>query len=223
MAEGFRAEYLKMLESGKLYERDLLKIILGNANGGKDMSATADALLARFPGIMAIIEADYREITAVDGVTDSVACYLKSLDRAYKICNSEELQIGSTAQCFEVIERRFRGKDSECVELYFVNKSGTVTDIKHYSTDNADKVEISANLLLSEISSSRAYGLYFAHNHVNCPATPSEDDDRVTMKIISACKMCGIKFFDHCIISSTGDKFSYLKSGKMTELENRIN
>ena len=221
MADSFRAEYIKMLDGDKLYERDLLKIILGNAYGGKDMTAVADALLARFPGIRAIIEADYKEIIAVDGVNNAIACYLKSLNLADRFCNKEELRITCTEQCFEVVSRRFSGKDNENVEMYFVNKSGKVIEIKQYTTDNADRVDVSANRLLAEISSSKAYGIYFAHNHVNCPATPSAADDAVTLKLIGACNMCKVRFFDHCIISSTGDRFSYLESGKLAELLNK--
>lgn len=211
-----------MLDSEKLYERDLLKIILGNACGGKDLTAVADALLARFPGVRAIIEADYDELIAVDGVTDTIACHFKTLNLAEEFCNKEEPVITCTEQCFEVITRRFRGKDNESVEMYCVNKSGKVTQIKHYTTDNADRVDVSASPLLAEISSSKAYGIYFAHNHVNCPATPSRADDEVTKKLISACKMCGVKFFDHCIISSTSDRFSYAQSGKLARLEGKL-
>ncbi|MDE7076631.1 MAG: hypothetical protein K2O62_04850, partial [Clostridia bacterium] len=39
--------------------------------------------------------------------------------------------------------------------------------------------------------------------------------DNATEKVVKACAICGIKFFDHCIISSTGDKFSYRLSGKI--------
>lgn len=216
MAHSFRKQFMEKLEGGgRLYEADLLNILLSNAFGGRDTSAVADALLCRFPGVKAIIEAEPEELIAVDGVSPTVVTYLKSLDRAYKLCHTEEIYMRDTAQCFGVIAERFRGRDNESVEIYLVNKSGKVTDIKQYTTKNADRVDVSANEILSVISSSGAYGLYFAHNHVNCPATPSVADDKVTEKIKKACAMCGIKFFDHCIISSTGDKFSYRLSGKI--------
>ena len=219
MADGFRKQFIEKLEGGgRLYETDLLNILLSNAYGGKDMSAVAEALLSRFPGVKAVIEAEPKELLAVEGVSQTVVTYLKTLDRAYNLCHKEEVYIKDTEQCFQVVEERFRGRDSECVEIYFVNKSGRVTDISHYTTKNADRVDISANEILSVISTSDAYGLYFAHNHVNSPATPSGADDNATAKVVRACAMCGIKFFDHCIISSTGDRFSYRMSGRLDRL-----
>ncbi|MDE7380086.1 MAG: hypothetical protein K2N14_03440 [Clostridia bacterium] len=216
MANGYRKNYLKKLkDGGSLYEADLLAIILGNAFGGKDMSVEARALLTRFPGIRAILEADISEITAVDGISDSVAAYLKTLGLAVKFNQKSNIEIKNTQQCIQFASSRLTGKDNEYVEMYFVNRSGKITDIRSFTSDNADKVDIAANRVLAIISSAQAYGLYFVHNHVNASAKPSANDDIVTDKIRSACAMCGVKFFDHCIVSSTGDKFSYAESGRM--------
>lgn len=219
MANGYRQQYLQRLASGeRLSERELLNIILSNAYGGKDFSAVTDALLSRFPSVQSIIDADYAEIMSVAGVTETVALYLKTLKRADELINHGKLSIGSTERCFEVAAQRFRGKVNEGVEVYLLNKSGRVTDVKYYTSGRPDKVEITAGELLSAISSSGAYGLYIAHNHVNCAATPSADDDSVTRKLIVACEMCNIIFFDHCIVSSNGDRFSYRQSGRLDML-----
>ena len=214
MAQGYRQEYLERLQSGEvLSESELLNIILGNAYGGRDMSAIASALLERFPSVSAILDADYDEIITVEGVPESVAAYLKSIDRARKLFEKDELYIKSTAQCFEVAAKRFRGEKNENMELYFVNRSGKVTAVKSYTSALPDKVEVSSGTLLSGISLSNAYGLYLAHNHINSRANPSKSDNDVTAKLIEACQMCKIIFFDHCIVSSNGDRFSYKESG----------
>ena len=223
MANGYRREFLKRLTTGeKPDEHELLNIILSNAYGGKDFSAVTDALLSRFPSVRSVIDADYGEIMSVKGVTDTVAAYLKSLKRVDELMNHGELYIDSTDRCFAVAAERFRGKVNECVELYLLNKSGKVTDIKFYTSGRPDKVEITSGEILSAISTSGAYGMYFAHNHVNCAAAPSADDDVVTRKLIAACNMCNIVFFDHCIVSSNGDKFSYSLSGRMESLRREI-
>ena len=223
MAQGYRREFLERLSSGEeLSESELLNIILSNAYGGKDMSAVAAALLERFPGVSAILDAGYDEIKTVEGVSESVAAYLKSLDRARKLFKSGDVYVTSTKQCFEVAAERFRGKENENVELYFVNKSGKVTKIKTYTSELPDKVEVSSGVILLEISLSGAYGLYVAHNHINSRANPSKSDNDVTIKLLSACDMCKITFFDHCIVSSNGERFSYAESGMLEKLKYQI-
>lgn len=221
MAQGYRRQYLERLQSGeKLEESELLNIILGNAYGGRDMSVIADALLERFPSISAILKADFAELTSVRGVTESVAAYLKSLALTKNFNKSDELQIDGTEKCFCVAAERFRGKKYECVEIYFVNKSGKVTDIKSYTSELPAKVEVAAGELLLDISSSNAHGLYVAHNHINSSAKPSKDDNDVTARIISACEICKIIFYDHCVVSSNGERFSYKESGMLETLKN---
>ena len=223
MASGYRREFLQRLASGEeLDEHELLNIILSNAYGGKDFSAVTDALLSRFPSVRAIIDASYAELISVKGVTETVASYLKSLKRADEFMNHGELYIDSTEKCFAVAAERFRGKVNENAEVYLLNKSGKVTGIKFYTSGRPDKVEMTSGEILSAISMSGAYGLYFAHNHLNCAATPSPDDDEVTRKLIKACDMCKIVFYDHCIVSSNGDKFSYVQSGRLESLRREI-
>lgn len=223
MAQGYRREYLDRLESGEiLSESELLNIILGNAYGGRDMSAVSAALLERFPSVSSVLEAGFAEIMTVGGVSENVAAYLKSLDRARKLFKCNELFIADTAQCFEVAAKRFHGAENENMELYFVNKSGKVTGIRTYTSALPDKVEVSAGALLLEISSSDAYGLYIAHNHINSSANPSKSDNDVTAKLLAACEMCKMNFFDHCIISSNGDRFSYSESGMLELLKGTV-
>lgn len=220
MEQGYRRQFLERLQSGdRLEESEILNIILSNAYGGRDMSAVANALLERFPSVSALIKADYAEITAVSGVSESVATYLKTLDLARKTFSRGDLYISGTAQCFGVAAERIGGKASEVVEVYFVNKSGKVTEIKTHTSGLPDRVEVAAGALLQEISSSDAYGLYVAHNHINVSANPSSDDDRVTARIIKACEICKIVFFDHCIVSSNGETFSYRESGRIGTLK----
>lgn len=212
----------KLDGDGRLYERDILNILLSNAYGGKDMSAVTDALLARFPSVHSIISADTRELTAVEGISEAVALYLKALGRVVEECDKKEAYIKSTEDCIKYISSRFYGKDNESVEIYFVNKSGKVTDIESYTSYNADRVDISSAELMALISSTKAHGIYFAHNHVNTSATPSRNDDFVTERVAAACRISGLELFDHCIISSTGDSFSYQQSGKLEVIKNGL-
>ena len=222
MAKNYRREFLEKLNGGVLYERDILNILLSNAYGGRDMSAVTDALLARFPSVRSIISADWRELTAVEGVTETVALYLRTLGLTAEAREKRDFYITSTQDCMELISSRFCGKDNESVEVYFVNKSGKVTDIKSFTSGNANRVEVSSAELMALLSSAKAYGIYFAHNHVNTSANPSHNDDFVTERVAEACKIIGLELFDHCIISSTGDTFSYSQSGKLEAIKSGL-
>lgn len=59
-----------------------------------------------------------------------------------------------------------------------------------------------------------AISIAVAHNHPGCAsAQPSEEDIRVTKSLSEACKLVGIKFTDHIIISGNGGWYSFRESG----------
>ena len=220
MPERYREEYLKKLNgNGRLYEADILKIMLGNAFGGKDMSNVADALLARFPSVKSVLEADEKEILAVEGANRQIVAYLKAVNLIYKFSDKKELYVKNAEQCFETAASRFLNRDNEFMEIYFVTKTGKVADIKTFTSLRVNRVEVAASDVYAAILSSDAHGIYLVHNHVNSPAAPSSDDDLVTARIYEACAMCRVVFHDHCILSTTGDRFSYVQSGRLEDIK----
>lgn len=218
--KNYRREMIDKLEGeGRIYEEELLNMLLSNAYGGKDFTALSKALLARFPGVRAIIEASFEEIMTVEGVTESIATYFKTLELLQRTEDRREVYIKNTEQAFVLAERRLGGKDSEYAELYFVNARGLVVEVKSFTSHKANRVDVEASKLLATVSVPKSQSLYFVHNHINCHALPSSNDDAATQRIMLACNLNGVKFIDHIIVSAFGDRFSYLQSGRLDEIK----
>lgn len=216
MNEQFRQDLIKRLDGGAPLKQDeLLEILLENAYGGRDMSGLSKKLMDVFPGVRALLTADYEEIVAA-GAPATVACYLKTLERNITV-DGELAFIRNTEECFALVDERLKSKDVEYAELYLLNKSYKLTEVLTYTSDFADRVNVSVTDVLSALSVRNVFGVYLAHNHVACAVTPSRLDDEVTKKIADACRLCGIRFFDHCIINTAGEKFSYKQSGRLSQ------
>lgn len=217
MDEKFRQDLIKKLDGGvPLKQDELLEILLKNAYGGRDMSELAKKLTGIFPGVRAVISADYEEIVAA-GAPSSVAGYLKTLEK-FLGEESDREYVRNTEECFALISERIKDKDVEYAELYLLNKAFKLTDILTYTSNFVDRVNVSVTDVLSALSLKNVFGVYLAHNHVACEVTPSAVDDEVTKKISDACRLCGIRFFDHCIMNSAGEKFSYKQSGRLSRI-----
>ncbi len=220
MEKNFRREYLNKLESGgRLSEREVLTMLLGNAYGGRDFSAVAQALLARFPSVGAVLRAGKNELTAVEGVTDAVATYLMCVGRVLtEDDDCGEQRIEANGECPEFIKAALGRRNDEFLCFYFVDKSGRIKKTLTFTSGKTEKVDVSAKKIMSVLSADSHYGLYAAHNHVNCSAEPSAADDEMTARLVKACRVCDKVFLDHFIVSSLGECFSYFKSGRLAKL-----
>ena len=217
MGKTYRSAYIERLNTdGALYQREILNILLSNAYAGKDMSDVADKLLQCFPSIGAIISASKEELIAIDGVDEKVANYFKTLDAVKKFNAEKSLTHIKSAEDFsQIVSSRFRGRDNEYAELFFVNVRGRILERKIYTSDYANEVAIPTGEVVATLALIKPYGVYVAHNHVNCSPRPSIADDRLTEKLVELCLSCNVKFFDHLIINSSGEIYSYLQSGKL--------
>lgn len=220
MKNSYRSEYLNMLEGGGvLYERDVLSFMLSNAYGGRDMREIADRLLERFPSIGAILHADVAEITAVEGVSERMALYLKTLAMLEKYDLENELkEIKDGDDFISRIPRRFLKSDNERAEFYLVNARGKVIGVKEFTSRRVQSIELRTDEFLAFLTGSKAHALYCVHNHVEGSCLPSAADDKITRKISLLSANCNIKFIDHAIVDCKGNVFSYLKSGRLALL-----
>lgn len=220
MESSYRRAFVNKLDGGGvLYERDVLNILLSNAYGGKDMSGIADRLLERFPSIGSILRADVAEITAVEGVSERVALYFKTLAMLEKY-NPENAftEIKDGDDFLSKLACRFSYRDNECAEFYLVNARGKITGNKTFTSNSSHSIALRTEDFLAFLTGNKAYALYCVHNHVNASCRPSSADDDITRRIAVLCSTCNVKFLDHAIINSDGEMFSYAKSGRLENL-----
>ena len=91
MHEGHRKRLLEKLKNGdSLFEHELLEILLFNAYPRKNVNPVAHALLKRFPCINEILNAEVEELTAVEGVGENVALYLKCIGECLRYKSDSE-------------------------------------------------------------------------------------------------------------------------------------
>lgn len=60
----------------------------------------------------------------------------------------------------------------------------------------------------------------FAHNHPSGDATPSEDDDQLTARLVAAGMLLGVRVLDHVVVARSGH-YSYADAGKLLEGDER--
>lgn len=218
MHEGHRKRLLEKLKSGNnLFEHEVLEILLFNTYPRKNVNPIAHALLERFAGIKAVLNAEVEELCAVEGVGENVALYLRCIGECVNMGNGCEnfATIRNTAEFKAFVSLRFRGKGSEVLEFYLLDKNGRVNRIGSFTNGDSERVDVKPEEVIKLISVHKPYGVYVAHNHVVGGSMPSAADDKLTKQVQLICSLNNVRLYDHCIYAGEGDIYSYFLSDRI--------
>lgn len=222
MDKDFRKDCIDRFENGYVYDSEVLTILLSNAFSGLDAQGLVNNLLYTFPSVAAVLEADVASLKVVHGMTAQIAEYIVALGKTKRYFMQPLTEINDSGQLIEYGIAKCRGSDCEETELYCVNKGGKVIAHRVYKSDRMKKVELDFRTVASDVTSSGASCFYIMHNHVYGTVLPSEQDDIFTLKLLSVFSEGDIKLIDHCIVGER-EGFSYLNSGRLELLKNRLN
>lgn len=225
--EGHRKRmYEKLASGGLMLEHERLEMLLFNAYPRKNTNPIAHNLLNTFGSVRGVLEADLEELTAIDGVGESVALYLKCVAACSKPAYSAEgaeIFLKNYGDFKKFAARRLRAKTEEVLEIYLLDKSGKVKYIFSRSTGDEHSVSVKRDEIPAIVASVKPYGMLIAHNHLTGDSNPSEKDDKFTSEMCVLCNLSGVILFDHCVYAADNNVFSYFNDGKMDELKEKCN
>jgi DNA repair protein RadC len=212
--------YSKLERGDNLFDHELLEILLYNAYPRMDTNPIAHNLLERFPSLYEVLTAGIDELTAVEGVGENVAVYLKCVGEcSARACLMPGLcELKNYGDIKRFCSMRMSAKREEALELYALDKNGLVKRIFTHTSNDKHGVRVNMTDIISFLASAKPYGLVITHNHPTAPCTPTVEDDVFTNQIALACTMNNIIFYDHCIQSEVDGVFSYHDSGRIDNI-----
>lgn len=209
-------ERLQKIGVDNLSTQELLALIIEKGGRGQTVLTLSQNLLAHFGNLQNIKTASLEELKKVKGIGFATACKLQA---AFKLGEKAESHITKFGEKIEGPESIFNLLKNE-----IGNKMKESFYIISLTTRNnlisADKVSIgtlSASLahprevFLSAIKNS-ASSVIVVHNHPSGDPQPSEDDLKITKRLVDAGKILGIDVVDHIIVSRT-NYFSFKDKG----------
>ena len=226
MHEGHRRRMYEKLKNDSLLEdHELLEILLFNAFQRKNTNPIAHALLDRFGTLSGVFGADYNKLITVDGVGENVAPYIKCIAECKKRVAAEFVGI-AVLKNYDDFKNftiaRLRGKPTEVLEIYCLDKNGKVTSINSFTNNDENKVEVESDKIASIIATHKPHGILVAHNHLSGVSLPSVNDDLFTTKIYVLCNVNNVNLYDHCIYASDSEVFSYYLTGTLDKIKDNF-
>ena len=199
-------------------DHETLELLLTYCIARKDTKPLAWALLNRFGSLSAVLDADYEELCAVEGIGTQSALFLKLIRSTFKKYSldgvKEKTIIRSPKQVIDYCKASLACHHEECFELIYLSVRNTILGTEIVAKGTLDRVNVSARKIVERALAAKAYAIILVHNHPSGDPTPSTEDIMFTKEVTRAASLLGISVHDHIIVGK-GTHYSLKANGKI--------
>ena len=200
-------------------DHEVLEMLLTYTIPRKNTNPIAHTLLQEFGNISNVIDANYLELTKVDGVGKETALFLNCISNVverYQHTRQKRLAefIRNVHDLVVFFRKHFIVKNYEECFLICTNKNNKVVKTHKIEGDDQNKVEFTTKELASHIVPDEVAFVAVVHTHPNGECKPSFDDVNSTKTILNTCMNLGIGIIDHLIINENSH-YSFRTSGAL--------
>ena len=187
-------------------DHEILEMLLFYAIPYRDTNPLAHELTKRFGTWMQVVNADYRDLLTVPGVTPHVASLLtlvgQSVLRYYRdTVMGDVVQLFDTNMMAEYLIPWFLGEKAESVVMVSLDNRRKVLNTTRIFEGSVNSAQFNVRLAVQQALRDNATQIILAHNHPNGFCFPSDADVHTTEYLAEVLKPLDIRIVDHLIIS----------------------
>ncbi|MCC8181152.1 MAG: hypothetical protein LIP23_09625 [Planctomycetes bacterium] len=207
-----------------LSDAELLALCLfGPKATGRE--SVVETLLNRYGRLRAVFRALPGEFQAIRDVTNGQVVKLASHAALYRRLLAERrdamLHISSVSDIYNRYSAELREFKIEAAVLLMLDQHNNVIRDVWYTSQSPNSAKIGIADLLRPTVREFAVRIVLVHNHPSGNPTPSEADRRFTFMLCQACRIFGLDFMDHVIITESS-YFSFRETGILRDMNERI-
>ena len=203
-------ERLQKFGSEALSAQELLALIIGRGIPKKSVMSISQELLTRFGNVKAISQATIEELSQIKGISLAKAAQIKA---CFELGKREELEpelinfdIKNPESVVKAIRASIKDKAKEHFKLILLNPRNKIIGISTISIGTLNASLVHPREVFKDAIVHTAASVVLAHNHPSGDPEPSEDDLKITKKLVESGKILGIEVLDHIIITKNGFK-----------------
>jgi len=200
-------EKLERLGAQALGDNELLAVILGSGTAGRDALAIADAVLDLAGGLHGIMRVTQDELGSLPGMgavrSAQVLASLEFGRRTLLRAPVDRPRFASPRELALHLLPDFGGKPVEQFGIVLLDIRFRLLRTRLLSVGTVDHSVVHPREVFREALSARASAIVLFHNHPSGDPTPSQDDVRLTRRLVEAGRIMGIEVTDHVILADT--------------------
>jgi DNA repair protein RadC len=197
-------EKLQRLGAAALGDNELLAIVLGQGHANASALDLANAVLAA-GGLRGLVRSDHGTLRRVRGIgTARAAQVMAAIElgrRTLTRVGEARPQLSSPRAVAEYLLPQFGNRPVEQFGVLLLDTKHRVLRASVLSVGTLDASIVHPREVFREATSAGAAGLVVFHNHPSGDPLPSEDDCRLTERLVAAGVLMGIAVLDHVILA----------------------
>ncbi len=198
-------ERLLQLGPEALSVHELLALILGRGIRGESVMITAQQLLSRFGDLQSIAGSSIEELCQVKGIGLAKASQITAAfelgRRLESYPEKGKAIVKSPENVLNEVRSRLKGRKKEHFLTLFLDIRNQVLGVASVSVGSLDSSLAHPREVFKEAISANAASVIFVHNHPSGDPQPSEDDIKLTRRLVEAGNIVGIEVLDHVIVA----------------------
>lgn len=197
-------EKLQRLGAAALGDNELLAIVLGQGHANASALDLANTVLAA-GGLRGLVRVDHGTLRKVPGIGAARAAQVLAAvelgRRTLSRLGEPRPQLSSPRAVAEFLLPQFGNRPVEQFGVLLLDTKHRVLRTSVLSVGTLDASIVHPREVFREATSAGAAGLVVFHNHPSGDPLPSEDDCRLTERLVAAGVLMGIAVLDHVILA----------------------
>ena len=186
----------------------LAELILFRAIPRRDVKPLAKDLLKKFGSFADVVAAPVARLKEVEGVSEGVAAEFKIVEasarRFAKGLIKKRRSLGSWSEVIDYCRTAMAFEDHEEFRVLFLDrKNGLIAD-EAQGVGTVDHTPVYPREVVKRALELAASAVLLVHNHPSGDPTPSTQDVKMTLDIISIAAPLGVTEHDHIIVGRQG-------------------
>jgi len=215
-------ERLQKYGADVLSDIELLAVIMGRGTKDQPVLTIAEQLLKEFGSLRAIANASVEELCKINGIGLAKAAQIKAaLQLGRRMDEQPETKdrpiIKESADVKKLVEKlvksKLRDKKKEYFTIIMLDTRNRLIRDADISIGTLNASLVHPREVFKEAISASAVSVILVHNHPSGDSAPSDDDIRITKRLIEVGKLVDIEVIDHIIIG--GEKCLSMKEEKI--------
>ena len=197
-------EKLLSYGSGSLSNTELVAVLLGSGIGGMSAIGLAEKVLTHTGGLPGLCEISAEDLIDLPGIgpkkAATIICAMELGRRASTPGGKTRRKINTPSDMADFFMENMRHLKKEHFKVLLLNVRLEVMGLETVSIGDLAGAPVHPRETFEPAIRKGAAAVCFAHNHPSGDPEPSEDDIKVTRRLMECGDILGIRVLDHIII-----------------------